>query len=81
MTDIADNAVQTEQEARDRALKAQQQRAGLRDKTVADSAEFCEACGDHIIPARRVAMPGVQTCLACQEEQEYALRVHTRGYP
>lgn len=33
----------------------------------ATSAEFCEACGDDIPQARRVAVPGCQTCIDCQQ--------------
>ncbi|HGN1705983.1 TPA: DksA/TraR family C4-type zinc finger protein [Providencia rettgeri] len=31
-----------------------------------DSAEFCEECGDLIPEARRLALPGVKLCIACQ---------------
>ena len=31
-----------------------------------ESAAFCSECGDDIPEARRIALPGVQTCVACQ---------------
>lgn len=80
MTDFADDAIESEQEARQRALQAQQQRAGLQGKTMDDSATYCEEC-DVVIPdERRQAVPGVQTCFACQSELERAMHIHTRGY-
>ena len=36
----------------------------------ATSAEFCEACGDDIPQARRVAVPGCQLCIYCQQLRE-----------
>ncbi len=33
------------------------------------SRQFCE-CGAKISPARRAAVPGVQTCIDCQRELE-----------
>lgn len=35
---------------------------------VGASLEFCEECGEPIPAARRVAVPGVRFCIACQEE-------------
>lgn len=81
MTDFADDALQSEEEARQRALVAQQARAGLRDKTVDDSATECTVCDEPIPQARREVVPGVQTCFACQGELERAMQAHTRGYP
>ncbi|HHL2824715.1 TPA: TraR/DksA family transcriptional regulator [Citrobacter murliniae] len=31
------------------------------------SAEYCEECGESIPAARRVAVPGCQTCAECQQ--------------
>lgn len=81
MTDIVDLALQSEEEARSRALQAQAARAGLSTKTVADSAEECAVCEEPIPQARREAVPGVQTCIECQQDLEGAMRAHTRGYP
>lgn len=35
-----------------------------------ESAEFCEECGEPILEARRIAIPGVQLCITCQAELE-----------
>ncbi len=35
-----------------------------------ESAEFCEECDERIPEARRVAIPGVQLCVACQSSLE-----------
>lgn len=80
MTDIADDALRTEEEVRNRALQAQQLRAGLQGKTVEDSAKECSVCDEPIPEARRVAVPGVQTCVACQADLEHVMKAHTRGY-
>ncbi|XXF10184.1 TraR/DksA C4-type zinc finger protein [Pseudomonas sp. D2-3] len=34
------------------------------------SAEHCESCGIEIPPARRLAVPGCQTCVDCQAIRE-----------
>jgi len=34
---------------------------------VGESLSHCAECGEEIPEARRVAMPGVQLCLACQQ--------------
>jgi len=36
----------------------------------ATSAEFCDSCGIDIPEARRVAVPGCQTCIDCQQLRE-----------
>lgn len=66
MTDPIDRGCEREDELRADAIAEQRRRAGFDGKTVADSAEFCEACGDPIPEARRQAVPGVQTCVDCQ---------------
>lgn len=35
-----------------------------------DSLECCEECGENIPMARRLAMPGVHHCIACQSAFE-----------
>ena len=42
-----------------------------------EGAEECETCGDDIPPARRRALPGVRTCVACQSARD--ARVATGG--
>ena len=37
-----------------------------------ESLRECEECGEAIPEARRVAVPGVRHCVACQEELEAA---------
>ena len=74
MTDIFDRASEREEETRADALANQSRRAGLEGKTVKDSAKYCGACGDRIPLKRRQAVPGVQTCVSCQEELEFAGR-------
>lgn len=66
MTDIYDRATQAEENARSDALDKQSRRAGLSGKTPEDSAIVCSECGDTIPEARRLALPGVQTCVDCQ---------------
>lgn len=70
MTDVFDRAAQLEQQERDRALNEQARRAGLTGKTLADSAEFCEDCGDDIPLKRRKAMPGCVRCISCAQRFE-----------
>lgn len=38
-----------------------------------DSAEHCEVCGEAIPDRRRLALPGVRTCIACQAERDKAV--------
>lgn len=44
-------------------------RANLPD---GESLEDCEACGEEIPERRRLAMPGVRTCIACQSKRDSA---------
>ena len=74
MTDVFDRATEREEELRQDALQAQARRAVLDGKTVEDSAKQCRVC-EHLIPvARRRAVPGVQTCVICQEDLERAVQ-------
>ena len=72
MIDDIDRAQAREAEILDDALREHHRRAGLAGKTVTDSAEFCQArgCGQPITDIRRIAMPGVQLCVACQTRRE-----------
>lgn len=70
MTDDVDRASEREAELLADALRDQARRAGLAGKTVADSAEWCQRCGDEIPLARRVAVPGCLYCVACQARSE-----------
>ena len=46
------------------------------------SAEECDDCGEPIPAARRKALPGVRTCVACQSERDKAVvhsAINSRG--
>lgn len=73
MTDIFDRATEIEEAQREDALAAQARRAGLAGKTWRDSAALCRVCEEPIPAARRRAVPGVQTCVACQTDLERAV--------
>lgn len=74
MTDMYDRATEREEADRAIALAEQTRRAGLIGKSMADSAKFCVVCDEAIPPLRRVVLPGVQTCVECQEELERELQ-------
>lgn len=74
MTDISDRATEREHELLSDALYAQTRRAGLQGRTMDDSAQVCEDCGEPIPQARRWAVPGVQRCIDCQISHERAKR-------
>ncbi|KGT89560.1 hypothetical protein NG99_19475 [Erwinia typographi] len=38
--------------------------------TSGPSAEYCESCGEAIPEARRLALPGVQYCVQCQQQRD-----------
>jgi phage/conjugal plasmid C-4 type zinc finger TraR family protein len=79
MTDIFDRASEHEANARDDAIKRQQRHSSLAGKTVQDSARECAVCECAIPEARRSAVPGVQTCVRCQEDLERAVNYGSRG--
>ncbi|MBE7211129.1 MAG: DksA/TraR family C4-type zinc finger protein [Gluconacetobacter diazotrophicus] len=37
-----------------------------------DGQAFCDECGEEIPAARRRALPGARTCVACQSERDRA---------
>lgn len=65
------------------------------DDTIADAVEaararlrtgaaalYCEQCGEDIPEARRKALPGARTCVACQAERDGKIRssgINRRG--
>jgi phage/conjugal plasmid C-4 type zinc finger TraR family protein len=65
MIDSVDQAQALEEEQREDAL-----RRHARLRVHGDSAEDCIACGFSIPEARRIAVPGVQTCVFCQTKIE-----------
>lgn len=72
MADSIDLAQQREQEERERLiLKA-------RSRIAAASLSQCESCGESIPEARRIAVPGVELCVTCQEITELK-SVHYKG--
>lgn len=40
-----------------------------------DGSDACEACGEDIPDARRKALPGIRTCVACQSKRDAAIRI------
>ena len=42
-----------------------------------ESAQYCDDCGEDIPEKRRVALPGVRTCIACQSARDGAVRHST----
>jgi len=47
-----------------------------------ESAEDCDDCGEPVPKKRRVALPGVRTCVACQALRDAAVRhsaINRRG--
>lgn len=71
MTDVFDRATELEEQDCERALAEQIKRAAIANKTVDDSAEFCEDCGIDIPLKRRQAVPGCQRCVTCQRLKEW----------
>lgn len=72
--DNIDRAAEREEKMREEALAAQAKRAGFSGKHTADSAKFCEGCGETIPEARRRALPGVKLCVECQGYMERVAR-------
>ena len=71
MTDIFDRASEREERVRENALaEARYQRERERARP---SAEACRICDEPIPLARRRAVPGVQTCIDCQQDLEYSI--------
>lgn len=71
MTDIFDRATELEEQQREDALaEARYQRERERARPSADE---CQVCGARIPKKRQQAVPGVQTCIHCQEELEGAV--------
>lgn len=68
MTDEADRAQRAEEMFLQQALR--QLNAGLRPRDAEPEPETCLACGAEIPEARRRALPGVCTCIECQEAIE-----------
>lgn len=67
VSDDMDRAQAREEEMRQDALAEQARRA---QSDAGDSAEDCAMCGEPIPEGRRQAVPGVQTCVDCQNDIE-----------
>ncbi|HEY2452298.1 MAG TPA: TraR/DksA family transcriptional regulator [Scandinavium sp.] len=72
MADAMDLAQQREQEDRDRHINT------ARSRIAAPSRFFCEECDAPIPEARRAAIPGVASCVTCQQIAELK-NIHYRG--
>lgn len=49
---------------------------------VGEGIEHCEQCGETIAERRRLALPGVRTCVTCQAARDASLRavgINRRG--
>ncbi|MBS0354053.1 MAG: TraR/DksA family transcriptional regulator [Proteobacteria bacterium] len=68
MTDIADRAAEREEELIGDALDEHRRHDPTAGKTEADSAKWCDGCGQRVPDARRKAVPGVRLCVDCQNE-------------
>ncbi|MEX3628761.1 MAG: TraR/DksA C4-type zinc finger protein [Burkholderia sp.] len=67
MPDEIDMAAEREAQLRADALSAHARSVGTHG---AESATTCCECGEPIPAGRRAAVPGVQTCIACQLDIE-----------
>lgn len=70
MSDFHDRASAREEELRSDAID--EARYLVEAQRRQPAAEFCRLCEEPIPLARRRAVPGVQTCVDCQQELEYA---------
>lgn len=68
MSDFGDLGRKREEEIRQDALRDHQRRLAAQQEI--ESRELCEMCGLPIPEKRRVAIPGVQTCIECQGDIE-----------
>ncbi|SEI82686.1 transcriptional regulator, TraR/DksA family [Azotobacter beijerinckii] len=64
MADVIDQANERAEQILQSALAKQSYRPA------APSALWCEDCGERIPEARRVAVPGCDCCVSCQEIRE-----------
>jgi phage/conjugal plasmid C-4 type zinc finger TraR family protein len=75
MPDAIDFAQEYEQNLREDALKEQARRVGAVITDARKSRRYCVECGDPIPQPRRNALPGVETCVSCQEDLEKQKKV------
>lgn len=67
MTDVFDRAQERENELRQDALDAHKRRT---ESAGSVSTDVCRCCEGAIPAARRKALPGVTTCIECQNDIE-----------
>lgn len=72
MADTIDLAQQREQEDRERHI------SNARSRIAAPSRFLCEECDAPIPEASRIAIPGVDLCVTCQQVEELKAK-HYRG--
>ncbi|MEQ5196881.1 TraR/DksA family transcriptional regulator [Klebsiella pasteurii] len=72
MADAMDFAQEREQSERERHIN------NARSRITAPSSFLCEACDAPIPEARRLAIPGVELCVTCQQIAELKSK-HYRG--
>lgn len=81
MSDFADLAAEREQQLRDDALARQRRKAAPRT-AIDDETDLvpvtCLICDEPIPESRRLAIPGVPTCVDCQAELEKAVQKGSR---
>jgi len=71
MADDIDRAQEREEEMRSDALAKHARRA--HGDPALPSAESCAICGEPLPAKRRLLLPGVQTCVECQNDLEGAV--------
>lgn len=72
MADVMDGVQEREQAERERHIN------NVRSRITAPSCFLCEVCDAPIPEARRIALPGVGLCVACQQIAELKSK-HYRG--
>lgn len=76
MSDVIDEAQGLEIRDRDGALAA----VLARGIPTGDADQVdCDDCGEEIETERRAALPGVRTCVVCQEARERRRRLYREG--
>ena len=69
MADIADEAQSAEEQLIAQGLSS------IRSQLTSSGSEECRLCGVIIPERRRQLLPGVNTCVECQERREFYQRV------
>lgn len=72
MADVMDGVQEREQTERERHIN------NVRSRITAPSRFLCEVCDAPIPEARRIAIPGVEFCVTCQQINELKSK-HYRG--